>query len=139
MTSTKYEECIFTDTYFEIVNRCKGVFENTYLYQDIINRQIEKIYVSSSIDEGKLSVRKDYSIYPVMFLNKVLVELGKSTGNYSISMTEYEYLVATTKKYEDFLDTMIYIRLLRDEPSSVISRFKSLRDKFDIFFLIILE
>lgn len=137
MTSSKYDECIFTETYNEIISRCGGAFEKTELYQDIITRQIEKMYIASSIDEGKNNVRKNYSIYPIMFLYKVILELGKVTGDYSISMVEYRYLVATTKKYEDYLETMLYIKLLRDEEndtyrdSTVINAFKKLRDKFD--------
>jgi MoxR-like ATPase len=138
MTSSKYDECIFTDTYYEILNRCSGDFEKTELYQDIITRQIEKMYISSSIDEGKANVRREYAIFPIMFLNKILLELGKATGSYSITMNEYRYLVATTKKYSDFLETMLYIKLLREEGDqtynngiSVIEEFKTLRDKFD--------
>jgi hypothetical protein len=138
MTSSKYDECVFTDTYFEILNRCSGEFENIDVYQDIITRQIEKMYISSSIDEGKANVRSGYAIFPIMFLNKILVELGKVTGEYSISINEYRYLVATTKKHTDFLQTMLYIKLLRDESNqiynngiSVIEEFKTLRDKFD--------
>ena len=40
MTSSKYEECIFSDTYKEILDRCGGEFEKVNLYQDIITRQI---------------------------------------------------------------------------------------------------
>lgn len=137
MTSAKYDDCIFTDTYNEVATRCSGAFENTDLYQDIITRQIEKMYVASTIDEAKADIRKDYAIFPIMFLNKVLIELGRTTGSYSISMNEYRYLVATTKRFDDYLETMLYIKLLRDEAdkpyngTTVLSEFKSLRDKFD--------
>lgn len=137
MKSSNYSECVFTDTYAEIVARCQGEFEKTELYQDIITRQIEKMYVASSIDEGKTGTRKDYNIFPIMFLNKILVEIGKVTGSYSISMNEYRYLVATTKRFDAYLETMLYIKLLRDEANSpyngstVLEEFKTLRDKFD--------
>ena len=73
-----------------------------------------------------------------MFLNKILIEIGKVTGSYSISMHEYRYLVATTKKFNDYLETMLYIKLLRDEGTqiyngntTILDEFKTLRDKFD--------
>ena len=137
MTSSNYSECCFTDTYNEINSRCNGAFENINLYQDIITRQIEKMFISSSIDEGKNSVRKEYSIFPIMFLDKILIEIGKVTGNYSISMNEYRYFVATTKKFDDYLDTMLNIKLLREEcndhygNSTVLGEFERLKDKFD--------
>ena len=65
-----------------------------------------------------------------MLLYKVLIELGRTTGKYSISMAEYRYLVATTKVFEDFLQTLLLIKLLREE-SDVIPQFETFRDKFD--------
>lgn len=137
MRSSSYAECRFTKTYEEICSRCGGIFEKTELYQDIITRQVEKMFISSSIDEGKNNVRKDYSIFPIMFLDKILLEIGKVTNNYSISMNEYRYFVATAKKFDDYLDTMLYIKLLREEcneqygTDTVLDEFKKLRDKFD--------
>ena len=137
MTSSNYNDCCISKTYDEICHRCQGVFENTDLYQDIITRQIEKMFISSSIDEGKNNTRKDYAIFPIMFLDKILIEIGKVTNDYSISMNEYRYFVATTKKFSDYLDTMIYIKLLREEcneqygDSTVLEEFRKMRDKFD--------
>ena len=130
MTSSKYDEAIITDAYEEINSKCNGAFENTYLYEDIIQRQIEKMFISSSVDEEYQGVRQHYRLYPVMLLYKILLEIGHSTGNYSITMTEYRYLVATTKRFEDFLDTLLLIKLLRNE-NHVVSEFEQFRSKFD--------
>ncbi|WP_207767805.1 McrB family protein [Heyndrickxia camelliae] len=130
MTNTKYENAVITDSFKEVTLRCNGEYEKTGLYLDIIQRQIEKMYISSSVDEEYEGVRQDYRLYPVMLLYKVLVELGRSTGNYSISMTEYRYLVATTKTFEGFLDTLLLIKLLRDDSDATTS-FEQYRSKFD--------
>lgn len=130
MRSNGYADADITDTYEEILGRCNGDFERIDLYIDIIQRQIEKMFISSSIDEENNRVRKEYRLYPVMLLYKVLLELGRTTGSYSISMTEYRYLVATTKKFEDFLDTLLLITLLRKEID-VASEFEQYRSKFD--------
>lgn len=130
MTSSKYEEAVITETFEEINNRCGGEFERKDLYEDIIQRQIEKMYVSSTVDEEYNSVRKNYRLYPVMLLYKVLIELGRATGSYSISMTEYKYLVATTEVFENFLETLVLIKLFR-EDSSVNAKFEQYRAKFD--------
>lgn len=130
MTNTKYENAVITDSFKEVTLRCNGEYEKTGLYLDIIQRQIEKMYISSSVDEEYEGVRQDYRLYPVMLLYKVLVELGRSTGNYSISMPEYRYLVATTKTFEGFLDTLLLIKLLRDDSDATTS-FEQYRSKFD--------
>ena len=46
MNSDKYNDAIVTPTFYEIYKRCDGQFENTQLYLDIIQRQIEKMYIS---------------------------------------------------------------------------------------------
>ncbi|WP_200813128.1 McrB family protein [Helcococcus massiliensis] len=130
MTSKSYEDSIITDTFYEIKKRTNGNFENIDIYIDIIQRQIEKMYISSDVDEQKDKVRKDYRLYPVMLLYKVLLEIGRSTGAYSINIAEYKYLVATTKKFEDFLDTLLLIKLFR-EDSEYNNIFDQFRNKFD--------
>jgi hypothetical protein len=131
MTSSKYDEAIITDTFEEITRRCNGEYEKTELYTDVIQRQIEKMYISSQIDEAYQRVRQEYRLYPVMLLYKVLLELGRSSGKYSISITEYRYLVATTKTFEDFLETLLLIKLLREDTGNAIEKLEQYRTKFD--------
>lgn len=130
MTSSKYDEAVITETFKEITTRCNGNYESTDLYTDIIKRQIEKMFISSEIDEASEGVRQDYRLYPIMLLYKVLLETGRSTGVYSISMTEYRYLVATTKVFEDFLETLLLIKLLREDTAAS-AEFEKFRAKFD--------
>ena len=131
MTSSKYDDALITDTFKEITDRCNGEYEKTEPYKDIIQRQIEKMFISSEIDEQRDDVRRNYRLYPVMLLYKVLIELGRVTGKYEISMTEYRYLVATTEKFEDFLDTLLLIKLLRDESDEVVGKLEQYKSKFD--------
>ena len=126
-----YENSTITDTYTEIKERCNGEFEKTELYADIIERQIEKIYLSTAIDDQYEGIRANYKLYPVMFLYKILIEIGRNTGEYSITLNEYEYLVETTENYEDYLQTLFYIKLYR-ENSEIDSQFvEKLGTKFD--------
>lgn len=131
MTSSKYDEAVITETFKEIDKRCNSEFEKIDLYQDIIQRQIEKMFLSSEIDEAYMGARKDYRLYPVMLLYKILIELGRVTGKYSISMTEYRYIVATTKVFEDFLESLLLIKLLREDETNAVEIFETFRDKFD--------
>lgn len=131
MTSSKYEESIVTETFKEITDRCDGEYEKIELYKDIIQRQIEKMFISSEIDEQKDRVRQNFRLYPVMLLYKILIELGRTTGEYEISMIEYRYLVATTEVFEDFLQTLLLITLLRKESEETVSEFEKFKSKFD--------
>lgn len=130
MTSSKYDEAITTETFKEISSKCNGEYENIDSYIDVVQRQIEKMFISSQIDEAYNGVRKEYRLYPVMLLYKILIEIGRSTGKYQISMTEYRYLVATTKTFEGFLETLLLIKLLREENSAS-NNFEQYRTKFD--------
>ena len=128
--NSSYVQSIISPTYYEIKKRCGGNFENTYLYADIIERQIEKVFISSEIDEQNESVRKGFRLYPVMFLYKVLLELGLTTKRYSISIDEYRYLVATSKRYEDLLNTLLLIILYRQSENAD-AVFRGFKPKFD--------
>lgn len=130
MHSSSYNEAVITPTYFEIEKRCAGAFEKVTTYTDIIDRQIEKMYISSQIDEGNQGVRKDFGLYPVLLLYKVLLEQGRTSKNYSITMAEYRYIVATTKKYEDYLDALLLIKLMREDTNAP-AQFETYRTKFD--------
>lgn len=125
-----YENAEITEVFEEINDRCSGNFEETNLYSDIIQRQIEKMFVSSKIDEQSDDIRSEYRLYPVMLLYKVLIELGLSQGKYRISLNEYRYLVVTTEKFKQYLDTLVLIKLLR-EDGAVIAEFNKFGDKFD--------
>jgi restriction endonuclease len=116
ITNTRtYEQAHVTSVYNEIKQRCNGKFEDTYTYQDIIKRQIEKMFISSDIDEQYQDTRSDYRLYPVMLLYKILLELYLSGQESRISEFEYKYFVATTKIFKDFLDTLLLIQSLRQE------------------------
>lgn len=130
MVDTNYVDAIITETFGEITFRCNGEYEKTELYKDIIQRQIEKMYISSSVDEEYEGVRQPYRLYPVMLLYKVLIEMGRSSGRYEITMTDYRYIVATTKRFEDFLETLLLIKLLH-EDSDAKNQLERFRTKFD--------
>lgn len=134
MQTSSYEDSIITIIFEEISKRCGGQFEKINLYVDIMQRQIEKMFVSTEIDEKHQDVRKKYRLYPVMLLYKILMEIGRASGEYSISINEYRYIVATTTDFKDFWNTLVFIKLLRSEKS-VETEFEQYRTKFDNRFI----
>lgn len=127
----KYTNSKISDTYYEIQKNCDGRFEKTELYSNIIQRQIEKMFISSDLDEKKDSIRAEFRLYPTMLLYKILLELGRSTGKYEISMNEFNFLVSTTKRFQDFLDTLVFIKLLRADPVENSKLREEFKQKFD--------
>lgn len=130
MQDNMYQNSKITDVYREVFERCGGNFIDTDSYSDIIQRQIEKMYISTSVDEKFEDIRKNFRLYPIMLLYKVLLELGRATGEYKISLSEYRYIVGTTEKFEDFLDALLLICVLRNNEDSL-SEFEQYKTKFD--------
>lgn len=130
MNGGRYDEAIITPAFEEIKRRTNGAFENTELYLDIIERQIEKMFISSEIDEKSNDIRRSFRLYPIMLLYKVLLELGRSVGEYTISIDEYRYIVATTERFNGFLDALLYIKLFRECPDDI-EQFTVFKEKFD--------
>src|SRR5699024_8260948 len=107
--SIDYEDAIPTTVYYTIASRCNGEFEYIDSYLDILEKQIEKVFISSPLDQKYNDIRSEYKLYPLFLLLKVLIELGQITGSYRVSLEEFRVFVGTTKKYDEYLSTIYYI------------------------------
>lgn len=128
-----YDKLDFTDVYYKIKEVCNSKFEEVDLYYDILEQQLEKIYLSSIYDGECNGKRKQYSLYPLFLLYKVLVEIGKITGTYKISKEEYLVFVCTTEKYDNYLDTVFNIiqyRALKISDQAIENQVEELAKKF---------
>ncbi|SUT89355.1 Uncharacterised protein [[Actinobacillus] rossii] len=134
----KYINVKITDVYFEILKRTNREFEKTELYKDIIQAQVEKMFVSSEIDEENDSVRKDFRLYPIIFLYKILLELGRATGKFEITFDEYKYFVITQPIYENFLDCLLLITESRLN-ANILNETKKFSAKLDSRFNLVLN
>lgn len=131
MTSSTYANAEISQTFKEINALCNGEFFDTVKYQHIIDRQLEKMFVSTNLDEEFEGVRSEFELFPVMLLYKVLLELGQATGKYQVTTGEYFLFVTTTKKYRDFLDTLLQIKLYRTVSDADKNEFDALFAKID--------
>ncbi len=127
-----------TEVYKKILESTNGFFEKEELYKDIKLEQMEKIYMSSILDEEADGVRASFDIFPVIFLYKILLELGISTEKYEITKDEYKYIVTVQKKYSDYLDTLVLIKETR-EIENPFERFREYKDKLDNRFNLVIE
>ncbi|SHF98120.1 AAA family ATPase [Ornithinibacillus halophilus] len=133
--SRDYEDAEPTNVYHSIVERCEGDFENVELYSDIVEMQIEKIFISSRLDKKYNDIRSDYKLYPLFLLLKVIVEIGQITGEYNISLEEFRTFVGTTKQYKEYLPTVFYILETRNRinasDSEFIAEYNKVKSKFN--------
>lgn len=102
---SEYKDSILTEIYYEIKNRCNSNFEDEDSYFDILINQIEKVYLTNDVDRAKETIRKNININPAFFLYKVLICLGDTTGDYSISLSEFYKFVGTSFNYQYYLST----------------------------------
>src|SRR5699024_9213317 len=106
-----------------------------------VRNQIEKIFLKSLIDESSKNT-KNTKLFPVIFLYKILLELGKKYGDYSISMLEYQTLIITTNTAEEFIDTTLQIVQLRNssEKKQELERLREVqRQVLDNRFIVVLK
>lgn len=138
---SQYKNTSPTDIFYKIQQITKGEFENTELYSDIIKSQIEKIFISSNLDEESNGLRKDFRLFPIMFLYKLLLSIGEVTGVYEISKDEYYYFVSTQTVYERYLESLILIMMFRADYTTYSSLYNNLKatKKFDSRFNLVIE
>jgi hypothetical protein len=108
-TTSEYKDAKPTDIFFQIKRKCQGNFKNTESYNDLMINQIEKLYLTNEVDRASNSLRKNFKIHPAIFLAKVLVELGRLTENYSITLDEFYKYVGTSLNYNYYLSTVSLI------------------------------
>ena len=111
-----YEQEKPTDTFREIKDRVGLDYNDISKYQDIIDRQIEKFHFTSEIDSNQ-NDNIDFDIFGIIYLYKVLLEIGTITKKFEITDNEYDFLVSTTRKYEDFYQSIYLIMQARREDN----------------------
>ena len=126
----QYNKSIVTPVYKKIKELTNTQFEKLELYEDIMIQQIEKMYISSEIDEKSKDLRSNFHIFPIIFLYKILLELGKGTGKYEISYDEYKYFLSVQENYSDFLNTLLLI-IESKENFEIFETLKKYKDKLD--------
>lgn len=94
-----------TPVFWKIRAITKGKYCDTTLYQNIIDDQLEKIFVTTS----------SIAIYPMMFTFKIILTLGDITGDYSITKDEFKTFVSTAHKWNEFFMSVESILRYRND------------------------
>ncbi|MEX6217150.1 hypothetical protein [Mammaliicoccus sciuri] len=122
----KYSDKKVTNVFNKINERVNKKFENVNLYKDIIESQMEKMYLQrrkTSKKQGGIQKDNDDSnilVHPLFVLYKVLLTIQNYTNKYEISMEEFRIFVCYIKDYNEVYKTIEYILISRLMDKDVI-------------------
>ena len=111
--SDKYSSRNLTPFYFALKDLCNGDFDKLSSYPNIVNKQLERIYIDSNVNNLYTIHIK---ICPFMFLFKILLLIGDITESYRIATSEFKLFVATAQSWNDYFEVVESILRYRNDP-----------------------
>lgn len=110
--SEKYSTQNLTPFYFAIKKLCNGDFNQLSFYPEIIDKQLERMYVDSQTNSV---YTVSFQICPFMFLFKILLLIGDITGSFKISKNEFKLFVATAQSWSEYFEVVESILRYRND------------------------
>lgn len=104
-TNDPYNSDNLTPLYYSIKERCNANFANTQSYQDLINNQLQSFVLRVN----------NNNMNPLLFLLKILLQIGDATGEYKITINEFKLFVATTSLWKDYFKVRDSILRYRED------------------------
>lgn len=104
-TNDPYYSDNLTPLYYSIKERCNANFANTQSYQDLINNQLQSFVLRVN----------NNNMNPLLFLLKILLQVGDATGEYKITINEFKLFVATTSLWKDYFKVTDSILRYRED------------------------
>lgn len=104
-TNDPYDSDNLTPLYYSIKERCNANFANTQSYQDLINNQLQSFVLRVN----------NNNMNPLLFLLKILLQVGDATGEYKITINEFKLFVATTSLWKDYFKVTDSILRYRED------------------------
>lgn len=100
-------------------------FADVNAISNIIDRQIEKLYISNPYDDESKNIRKSYRLFIVPTIYAILIELKEKYNISTITKEEFILFVETTKKFADYTETAFLINEYREQRDSLDSTYIS--------------
>lgn len=100
-------------------------FADVNAISNIIDRQIEKLYISNPYDDESKNIRKSYRLFIVPTIYAILIELKEKYNISTITKEEFILFVETTKKFADYTETASLINEYREQRDSLDSTYIS--------------
>lgn len=101
----QYAHATTTEAYRTLSNYIKKAAD-IETYRDIVDRQIEKICLNVITSATKFEEVKSVTIFPVVFLYKVLLGLYDKYMDSKLTHTEFSVFIMRTQKYDDYTVVM---------------------------------
>ena len=98
-------------------------FADVNTISNIIDRQIEKLYISNPYDDESKNTRKSYRLFIVPTIYAILIELKEKYNISTITKEEFILFVETTKKFADYTETASLINEYREQRDSLDSTY----------------
>ena len=98
-------------------------FADVNTISNIIDRQIEKLYISNPYDDESKNIRKSYRLFIVPTIYAILIELKEKYNISTITKEEFILFVETTKKFADYTETASLINEYREQRDSLDSTY----------------
>lgn len=112
--SSNYKAENLTPFYFALKNICEGDFDRLSSYSEIIDKQLERMFVDSNTSDV---YTVNFNICPFMFLFKVLLLIGDITKSYKISKSEFKLFVATAQSWMEYFEVVESILRYREDSA----------------------
>ena len=106
-------DTIKTTPAFKIIDKYTLIPENFEENNILFQRQVEKLVVNVNRNLRKYEEVKDVSVFMVMVLYKILLELQRKYGRTILSYEEFILFVIRVKKYSDWKQCLEYIEEFR--------------------------
>ena len=117
-------DTIRTTPAFKIIDKYTLIPENFEENNILFQRQIEKLVVNVNTNLRKYEEVKDVSVFMVMVLYKILLELQRKYRNTILSYEEFILFVIRVKKYSDWKQCLEYIEEFRKSDAEYDTRLK---------------
>lgn len=114
LRSDKYSARNLTPFYFALKKMCKGDFNKLSAYPQIINKQLERMFIDSHTNK---TYTINFQICPFMFLFKILLLIGDITKSYKISRSEFMLFVATAQNWSEYFEVVESILRYRSDTT----------------------
>ncbi|PEH10772.1 hypothetical protein CP353_01740 [Lactobacillus sp. UMNPBX2] len=121
-SKTSYKVADSTPVWEEL---SKVNFADVNTISNIIDRQIEKLYISNPYDDESKNIRKSYRLFIVPTIYAILIELKEKYNISTITKEEFILFVETTKKFADYTETASLINEYRERRDSLDSTYIS--------------
>ena len=100
-TSSRYDQAQVTDAY-NILKKYISCNSDVEKYRDIVDRQIEKMCFNVITSARKYEEVKTVTIFPVIFLYKILLLLYETYGDSTLTHDEFATFIMRTRNYDDY-------------------------------------